>query len=739
MLTPRPPPVKVHKIPLLKEPEPNLKTQAQLGNWQTAIEYLKSFDFKSTPPDHILRAFANLAETQNPISEAYASLIPSHYFSHFAQLLECSESFDETQTWQVLEHIACIREFYLRPCSLFKSKNPISRAVNSLLRRSLLSFSDPRLDRFHSPSDEAPFVVLLELLFRKHLFSDSFDRLESVFPLLIEAGLARAVEYVAARATRSFLTEYIVTTFSGVWDRKIGPEVLKFIQDHVLERLSRTSVFFGKPASDSSEKQLMVLFEDAKSVAKNAILDLRTLELFSMVQAYPASAPALEEVRLCLSSAAQRASVAQSFSRDTLRKMLHPGTPTAKVICFYMSMIKSFLVIDPRGVLLDRVCRPTRRYLREQSDTMRYVVAGLLAEGEGPLSGLSMELEKAAVRREKAAEKAAIEDLSWCPDPIDALPDFQTGSGGDVVEAMTLLFEPKSYVGELVRHFSRQLLAVSDYDVDSVVEKVRLLRTKLTGELDILDVMVGDVVGSGTIDRFIRAQHGSELQNFKQTVILHLFWPKDLSRLAGLAPTSFKVPPEIEKQYKIYSSAFSQLKKGRVLEPVYSLGTVHLEVELEDRTLEFRVPPHVAAILGAIQEGSNTIYDLLSKLQMEEGAVEGAITYWVQQGILEREGEIIRVLEREEGVRDISGAKGIGAEREGEGDARAKMEGIFPFIQGMLTNLGGMDVARIKGFLGMVVPKELGFSCTDSELEEYLESLVEEDRLELERGLYKLR
>ena len=91
-------------------------------------------------------------------------------------------------------------------------------------------------------------------------------------------------------------------------------------------------------------------------------------------------------------------------------------------------------MLDPKGVLLDRVARPIRQYLRDRDDTVKVIVNGLLADTEDEdgdpiapggdvLVELALELEKdsGSLGADDAAE-LDWDDFNWVPDPIDAAP-----------------------------------------------------------------------------------------------------------------------------------------------------------------------------------------------------------------------------------------------------------------------------------------------------------------------------
>ena len=90
------------------------------------------------------------------------------------------------------------------------------------------------------------------------------------------------------------------------------------------------------------------------------------------------------------------------------------------------------MIIDPKGVLLDKVVRPIRKYLKTREDIIIKLVRGLLDNSpENELIELARELRAPNKYRSKSHHsKDLLEDLldlNWVPDPVDALPDFKMG------------------------------------------------------------------------------------------------------------------------------------------------------------------------------------------------------------------------------------------------------------------------------------------------------------------------
>ena len=97
-----------------------------------------------------------------------------------------------------------------------------------------------------------------------------------------------------------------------------------------------------------------------------------------------------------------------------------------------------------------------------------------------------------------------------------------------------------------------------------------------------------------------------------------------------------------------YSKEFVTFKPDKKLRWLSHLGTVHLEVELEDRTIVADVPPLEAAFIELFStEGTWSLTELMAKVGMtDRTAAIKAILTWVDLGVLkEVGGETFRLLE----------------------------------------------------------------------------------------------
>jgi hypothetical protein len=130
----------------------------------------------------------------------------------------------------------------------------------------------------------------------------------------------------------------------------------------------------------------------------------------------------------CLTRVDSRSSLVSALKASNTTRLLHPGAETTDIISQYVSTIRCLRIVDPPGVLLQKVSEPIRRFLKNnRPDTIRCIVSALVnpssEEGEG---GLELDEEdgeggvKAVEETDEREEDYS--DPNWVPEPVDAAP-----------------------------------------------------------------------------------------------------------------------------------------------------------------------------------------------------------------------------------------------------------------------------------------------------------------------------
>lgn len=157
------------------------------------------------------------------------------------------------------------------------------------------------------------------------------------------------------------------------------------------------------------------------------------------------------------------------FQRSCAKRLLHGGANTVDILFGYISGIKCFSVLDSRGVLLERISRPIRRYLKEREDTIGELVSGLLGQDSSSIKDLAAELSSPQTRQSAGLAVFQAES-NWFPDPLDAPADFSTDNNFDIIGNLLSMYDSKDgIIKELVRRFAATMLLPSDQVSEEIV------------------------------------------------------------------------------------------------------------------------------------------------------------------------------------------------------------------------------------------------------------------------------
>jgi anaphase-promoting complex subunit 2 len=292
------------------------------------------------------------------------------------------------------------------------------------------------------------------------------------------------------------------------------------------------------------------------------------------------------------------------------------------------------------------------------------------------------------------------------------------------------------------------------------------------GALQACEVMLRDVLDSKRVDAVIRADQNLHLNKLHISkpathlspqpphapelhakILSRLFWP-------SLHEETFAVPLEISELQERYERGFETLKQSRKLTWLPALGQVTVELDLQDRIVTEEVQPWHASVIYAFQdpdasegtETKRTVAELTTQLSMAEGLVRNALTFWVGKLVLkEVEKDTFRVLETldQDGTgketaeaavaaaAEVEASSAVTALKSNEEVQMENMKVYWQFIVGMLTNQGAMPLQGIIMMLKMAVPG--GFPFSSEELREFLSLMVNDGKLEVLGGNYKIK
>ncbi|OAL46053.1 hypothetical protein IQ07DRAFT_574930 [Pyrenochaeta sp. DS3sAY3a] len=384
----------------------------------------------------------------------------------------------------------------------------------------------------------------------------------------------------------------------------------------------------------------------------------RVDDLFDFVINWDKSLGAILDIKEYLKITGAKTHLTTSFSSQISRRLFHPGATTTYILNVYISIIRSFYELEPKGVLLERVARPIRRYLKEREDTARIIISSLLTDlsdetgtkfsSNGELSyEIAFEMAKPFANfGHEADEELNWGDMNWQPLPTDASPDYKKSKIQDVIWFLLTLWEREDFINELKNILGDHLLRCQDPEYVKEIRLLELIKMRLGDEkLLACEVMLKDVLDSKSINASIRTavnvpaapvfvtpdHRPANPQNppdprpprtprtrprrptapqppaatpgpaaapgpsLNAQILSSFFWPL-------LRDDTFRVPAQIDALQKNYEAQFERIKGMRKLRWMNALGEGSITLDLDDRTEEFdHLTPWQVSVIYAFQ------------------------------------------------------------------------------------------------------------------------------------------
>ncbi|XP_021910305.1 anaphase-promoting complex subunit 2 isoform X2 [Carica papaya] len=515
--------------------------------------------------------------------------------------------------------------------------------------------------------------------------------------------------------------------------------------------------------------------------AYETLQDLRIAKLFEIIVDYPESSPAIEDLKQCLEYTGQHSKLVDSFISALKYRLLTAGASTNDILHQYVSTIKALRTIDPAGVLLEAVGEPIKDYLRGRKDTIKCIVT-MLTDGSGGNpngSGSTGDsLLEELNRDEESQENVAVDDdfttddkqgwsnaACWEPDPVEADPSRGSRNRRkiDILGMIVGIIGSKDQlVNEYRVMLAEKLLSKSDYDIDSEIRTLELLKIHFgESSMQRCEIMLNDLIDSKRTNTNIKctiakpslwgAESGISLEILDATIISSNFWPP-------IQDEHLIIPEPVDQLLVDYAKRFHEIKTPRKLFWKKNLGTIKLELQFEDRAMQFTVAPIHAAIIMQFQDQTSwTSKSLAVVVGVPIDVLNRRINFWISKGVLaESQGtdsndHVFTLLEgivdpNKSGANDGSSDELLPGDDEGkmsvasiEDQIRKEMTVYEKFIMGMLTNFGSMALDRIHNTLKMFCIADPSYDKSLQQLQSFLSGLVSEEKLEFRDGMYFLK
>ncbi|KAI0801938.1 hypothetical protein BC629DRAFT_1284384 [Irpex lacteus] len=549
-----------------------------------------------------------------------------------------------------------------------------------------------------------------------------------------QLGMTERYESLIASVCYEHVEAHIMDTYSKVWDKECLTEARDWMSKHILPWLFMPYAPNAKTVEEAAPFISGIGTRLDYHVCKT-LADLRTREIFDIIIDFPDSRPALDDLKKCILRVDHRSVLVKTLRKENSRRLLHPGADTKMILQQYVSIIKCLRIIDPQGVLLFKVADPIRRYLRERPDTIRCVVASLVADHE---SGDSLVDENDTVQPLQQAQVDDYSDLNWEPEPQDAGPDFRTNKPSDIISTLVSIYDSQDlFIKELQVLLAQRLLAIKDGNFDRERRNIEVLKIRFgEAQLQVCEVMLRDMTDSRRIDQHIQSQNNSA--TLHPTIISRHFWP-------SLQTNTFTMPGQFKQIQEVYQKEFTTFKPDKKLVWMSHLGTVSLDVELNDRTISAEVPPLEAAIIELFsQQDILTPEEIIEKIgSIERPAVIKALGTWIELGVIKQDEtnkfRLLHVAEAAAGPKSAQRPQAMVVEEDvpliaAQQQQAEQMKVFWKFIEGMLRNLGSLPVDRIQQMLKFAP----GYDRSVEQLGQFMEAARREGLVTVKDGMWKL-
>ncbi|XP_061556829.1 anaphase-promoting complex subunit 2 isoform X1 [Phycodurus eques] len=581
----------------------------------------------------------------------------------------------------------------------------------------------------------------------------SCDAVTSILHRLIEQWLE---QHCRGEYERSFLDDF--------------QEWLELVVGWLGQVFSSQEVLDDRPGSEPAGPAVPGSLASAGSVLKQwrchmhqffcrIYVNMRIEELFSIIRDmlslsdFPESKAAIEDLKFCLERTNQRQQLLTSLKSTFENRLLHPGVHTSDILTVYISAIKTLRELDPSMVVLQVACQPIRKYLRTREDTVRQIVDGLTGDAVTGCTDLASELcrgDPVTLEMQDSDEEGG-DPEGWTPDPTDAVAD-KSGSkrrSSDIISLLVSIYGSKDIFISEYRAVLADRLLHHNYNTAREIRNVELLKLRFgESHMHYCEVMLKDMADSRRINSNVCEEEDGEEpgpSSWLSAIILSSeFWPP-------LKEEKMEMPEIVQRAADAYTRRYEKLKAMRTLSWKPQLGSVTLDVELQDRTVSNVTvsPVHAAIILHFQDKSSWTLEELSAKLSVPKEAVHRKLALWQQHGVLREEsGGRYSVIETAASCKDKMECSAVMIDSDDERDSNTatqtqqreeKMRLFWAYVQAMLTNLDSMTLERIHSMLRMFVATGPVVPEMDvNELEAFLQRKVREHQLVFSTGVYRL-
>ncbi|CAF1047201.1 unnamed protein product [Brachionus calyciflorus] len=318
-------------------------------------------------------------------------------------------------------------------------------------------------------------------------------------------------------------------------------------------------------------------------------------------------------------------------------RLLHPGVNTSDIITAYVSAIKALMFLDPTGVMMENICEPLKKYLRNRDDTVKCIVSNLTDDNESS-NDLMEEFCKDLYTYEgnidvidsNTADSTVLDSKtkSW-----RAHMATRSNRRSNRLDTRLVQIKHNQHVSKHLRY---------SFNMEKEIRNLELLKLRF-GEQNLFacEAMLKDIseskrINSNVLEQLKQTgvQQISDLEvnqtNLKCLILSEQFWPK-------LKEEKIELPKQLEEIQTKFMKSYEAFKGNRTLIWKNTIGLVKIEIEIGKQMFEFDVSPiHAAVIIKFQEKDSWTLSELASSLKMCSFVLKKKIMYWKAQGLIKQ-------------------------------------------------------------------------------------------------------
>lgn len=90
---------------------------------------------------------------------------------------------------------------------------------------------------------------------------------------------------------------------------------------------------------------------------------------------YPDSHSVILVLKKCLDRSGLLTELSEHLLNGIKKRLLIPGVITQNILNQYLNMLRVLQIIDPHGMVFDKITQPIKNYLLKRNDTLRCIIS----------------------------------------------------------------------------------------------------------------------------------------------------------------------------------------------------------------------------------------------------------------------------------------------------------------------------------------------------------------------------